>query len=105
MAKVEVNPGVCGMVCKVEISKKDRMNLEVKLDSKCEMVNKLGELIGEVNLREALRPHGANIVYDKAAGTIGHVTCPIPMAILKAIEVEAGMALPRPVTLSFETDR
>ena len=90
---------------KVEISKKDRMNMEVKLDTKCQMVNKLGELIGEVNLREALKPHGGNIIYEKAAGTIGHAACPVPMAVLKAIEVEAGMALPRPVNLTFEIDK
>ena len=105
MAKVEVNPGVCGMVCNVEVSKKDRMNLEVKIETKCEMVNKLGELIGEVNLRDALKPHGANIIYEKAADSIRHVTCPVPMAVLKAIEVEAGMALPRPVSVTFETDK
>ena len=31
-----------------------------------------------------------------------HVSCPIPLGIIKAIEVEAGLALPTDVGIHFE---
>ncbi|MBI4316389.1 MAG: hypothetical protein HY679_10665, partial [Chloroflexi bacterium] len=32
-----------------------------------------------------------------------HTACPIPAAILKAIEVEVGIALPKDVTITFSS--
>ncbi|MBN2239239.1 MAG: hypothetical protein JW712_05660 [Dehalococcoidales bacterium] len=102
MARVIVNPGVCGMECTIEVTKADRMNFVVKIETKCEMVKKLAEGISEINLRNALKAFGGNCISEQAAEVIKHPTCPIPTAILKAIEVEAGMALPRPITITFE---
>jgi hypothetical protein len=50
MTKVSINPGVCGMDCQVVVSKIDRMNMRIEIESKCPMVTKLSELLAEVNL-------------------------------------------------------
>ena len=42
-----------------------------------------------------------SVVYQSAARHIRHTACPIPAAILKAIEVEVGIALPKDVTITF----
>jgi hypothetical protein len=42
-------------------------------------------------------------VYQSAAQHIRHTACPIPTAILKAIEVEVGIALPKDVTITFSS--
>jgi hypothetical protein len=42
-----------------------------------------------------------SVVYQSAARHIRHTACPIPAAILKAIEVEVGIALPQDVTITF----
>ncbi|TFH34446.1 MAG: hypothetical protein E4G99_09495 [Anaerolineales bacterium] len=42
-----------------------------------------------------------SIVYQSAARHIRHTGCPIPSAILKAIEVEVGIALPHDVVINF----
>jgi hypothetical protein len=39
---------------------------------------------------------------EKAAESGLHVSCPIPVSILKAIEVEAELALPTDVIIHFE---
>ena len=101
MTRVKVEPGVCGMVSTIEVSK-DGMKMNLKIDSACEMVKQLGEGLAEVSLRDALKPHAESIVYEWASKVRSHAACPVPMAILKAIEVEAKMALPRPVSITFE---
>ncbi|MFC1920265.1 DUF6951 family protein [Chloroflexota bacterium] len=102
MTRVTVNPGVCGMVSTITVSKKDRWQVNLKIDSKCEMIIKIGEELAEMDMRDAMKPQSESSVYKCASKVRSHTACPVPMAILKAMEVEAGMALPRPVSLTFE---
>ena len=39
------------------------------------------------------------IVGEEAARTLPHPACPVPVGIIKAIEVEAGLDLPRDVEI------
>ena len=41
-------------------------------------------------------------VYKAASRSTRHFMCPVPVAVLKAIEVEAGLALPKDVSFSFK---
>jgi hypothetical protein len=59
----------------------------------CAMAAKMGESLAEVAK-----------VYQCASECNLHAACPVPMAILKAIEVEAGLALPRPVLIRFDRE-
>jgi len=101
MTKVKINPGVCGMECTVEVSKIDRMNFNVKVESKCQMVTKLGEQFKTINMRDALKKYGQSVVFEQASQILAHGTCPVPTGLLKAIEAEARMALPRDVSITF----
>jgi hypothetical protein len=40
-------------------------------------------------------------VYISASKRIKHTSCPVPMAITKAIEVELGISVPEKVKLTF----
>ncbi|MBI4771144.1 MAG: hypothetical protein HY784_12220, partial [Chloroflexi bacterium] len=51
---------------------------------------------------QVFRPMDESAVYQSAARHIRHTACPIPAAILKAIEVEVGIALPRDVHIQFQ---
>ena len=42
-----------------------------------------------------------NPVYTKGATCLKHVACPVPSGILKALEVEAGLAVPKDVSIIF----
>ncbi|MFC2038503.1 DUF6951 family protein [Chloroflexota bacterium] len=102
MTKVKVNAGACGMVSIVDVSNLGQMKMSVKIESDCEMLKKLGEQLEEISLRDALKNHAESEIYMKASESLKHTACPVPSAILKAIEVEAKMNLPRPVTIEFE---
>jgi len=102
MTRVVANPGICGKVTIVEIVKIDKRRVRVKIISGCETATKMGESLVELDQWNALKPHVQSEVYKSASECHIHASCPVPMAILKAIEVEAGLALPRPVLIQFE---
>jgi hypothetical protein len=101
MTKVVIHPGACGMLVRVEVEKKDAKTYSVRIDSECEMVLKLGKEIPELTMMDAFKRLLDNPVYTKAAICLRHVACPVPAAILKALEVEAGLNLPRDVSITF----
>jgi len=102
MTRVVVNPGICGMKATVEVDRVGKRKVSVRITSDCEMVAKMGESLVELDQWDALKPLLHSEVYQCASECSLHTTCPVPMAILKAIEVEAGLALPRPVLVQFE---
>ena len=103
MTTVVVNPGVCGMSTIIKVINNGKLQVKVDITSDCEMVTKMGEALSELDLGDALKPPMHSKVYRCASEFHLHCSCPVPMAALKAIEVEAGLALPRPVLIKFET--
>jgi len=103
MTRVVVNPGICGMAAAIEVVKVGKGRVGVRITSDCEMVTKMGKSLAELDQEDALKPLLQSGVYQCASERSLHASCPVPMAVLKAIEVEAGLALPRPVLVQFET--
>ncbi len=104
MAKVKVDPGQCGMATVIEVTKKDKGTFELKIDSSCEMILKLSKEVPTLTLADAFKKLLENPVYKKGATCIRHVACPVPSAILKALEVEAGLGVPKDVSIVFIRD-
>jgi len=76
----------------------------VIIESECANVAKLSEEIASVSVLDELRvPINETAVYRAAAACRLHAACPVPSAILKAIEVSAGLALPADVHMAIET--
>ena len=101
MTKVVINPGACGMLVTVEVEKKEGKIFSVRITTECEMVEKLGREIPELTMMDAFKRLQENPVYKKGATCLRHVACPVPSGILKALEVEAGLNLPRDVSITF----
>lgn len=104
MAKVLIQPGACGMPATVEVKKKDKKTFTVAITSECEMVKNLGKEITELTMMDAFRKLHDNPVYTKGAVCLKHVSCPVPCGILKALEVEAGLNVPKDSSIHFEKD-
>ena len=104
MTKILIQPGACGMPATVEVKKKGKKTFTVTITSECEMVGKLGNELPELDFMDAFKRLLDNPVYTKGAGCLKHVSCPVPTGILKALEVEAGLAVPRDVSIVFEKD-
>jgi len=102
MTRAVVNPGICGMTATVEVVKVGNRKFRVEVTSDCEMVSKMAKSLVELGQQDVLKQLVDSDVYKYASGCRLHTSCPVPMAILKAIEIEAGLALPQPVLVYFE---
>jgi hypothetical protein len=103
MTKAIVNPGVCGMTITVEVTKDSQRRAKIKITTNCEKVNGMAGALSEVSLLDALKQPIDSEIYQAASEHGLCVSCPVAMAILKAIEVENGLALPSSVTVQLET--
>jgi len=114
MTRVECDPGICGNLCTVEATRssdpdvveanKRKVRLKVKCD--CERVARMADQLteldeGEVDEWDPIQPRGEPKICQYARQYRFCAACPVPTAILKAIEVEAGLAIPRAAHIEF----
>ncbi len=98
-----VKPGVCNMDAKIVAALgEDMMSVDVTIETKCPMIQKMSPITGINAYSEVGTPMAESVIYQKATECIRHTACPIPCAIVKCVEVESGMAIKRPVTIEFE---
>ncbi len=105
MTKVKINPGVCGLVTAVEATSPDGFTVELNVRSGCDSVNGMFKALGTSfdAFELCLKKPGDNPFYTYAAENFpGHAACPTIAGILKAIEVECKLALPKDVSITFE---
>ena len=102
MTRAVIDPGICGIRTVVEVDKITQRKVRIRITSDCQKVKELGESLGELDTFETFKQHKDCAVYKGASSCSLHVSCPVPMAILKTIEIAAGFALPRDVVVRFE---
>jgi tRNA threonylcarbamoyladenosine modification (KEOPS) complex Cgi121 subunit len=105
MTKVIVNSGACGFTVTIKAVKGKDKKIALSLDTACEMVQKMLADISSVDQRVTLTGFRDNPVYLSAAKHLKHVACPVPSAILKAIETEAGMNVSKDVRIEFVREK
>ena len=99
---LNVAPGICGFSCVIEARKGNRETVSLMINrSECEHVQRLSDLVKEITLKGLFAPFDANPVYISAQKARCHSSCPIPSAVLKAVEVAMSMALPKDVSIEF----
>ena len=101
--RVEAEPGICGFPCVIEARKKGPRAVSLKITgSECEHIKRLSENVVEMGLRDLFKPITKNPVYVSAQQAGCHSSCPVPAAVLKAVEVAMDMALPKDVYIKFK---
>lgn len=109
MTKVSIDAGICGFTTHVTAERKSGYVATFELESECPNWVKVNAILGgkEIDMMKELfkdRETGAvsSQVIDTALKLIPHVSCPVMSGILKALEVSAGLALPKDSTITFE---
>jgi len=103
LTQVTVDGGACGFTATIEVEKMDRHTVRVAIRSECEQIVAMNLDLAELNWRRGVFCQIADSrVYQSASQHLKHAACPIPGAILKAIEVEVGIALAKDVIIHFE---
>jgi len=108
MRSLEVQAGACGYTAKITIHKVDERHVRVEIESGCDQITAMNTDLACLQWKgkghEVFRPMNDSAVYRSASARIRHTACPIPSAILKAIEVEVGAALARDVKINFSPE-
>ncbi|MHB8916883.1 MAG: DUF6951 family protein [Desulfocucumaceae bacterium] len=100
MAKAKVFAGACGFTTVVKVSKIAKMKVRVQIISACQDVRKLNDDLAEVDCsRGVFGSMVDSYIYRVASDKLKNSDCPVPCAIIKAIQVELGGAIPKDVTI------
>ncbi len=102
MTKVEIEPGNCGFTATVEAEMNgDLCNLHI--ESQCAAIQRLASELTQVNpYKEISFRRSMPTILEKGSQYCTHTACPVPVGIIKAVEVAAKLALPKDVTIKFE---
>jgi hypothetical protein len=96
MVEIKVNPGVCGFIANLKFNSEDAQMVNVSVQTGCTYVQEFVAALGELDaFIECLGKFGTGTVSEMAHKYCKHSACPVPSAILKGIEVECGLALPK----------
>jgi hypothetical protein len=95
LAKAEIDSGICGFAATVE-TRMEGSKCLVKVESNCDAIVRLGEELQEVDPFQEITFRGAGPKsLEMGRKHCYHTACPVPVGIIKAIEIEAGLALPK----------
>jgi hypothetical protein len=99
MAKAEIFAGICGFNTTVQ-THMNGSTCQLEIHSECKAIQRLAENLTEVDpFKEISFRRQMPQTYEAAHQYCSHAACPVPSGIIKAIEVEAGLALPKDVTI------
>ena len=100
---VTVDPGICGFPCVIKARKAGARKVLLEISgSDCEQIQRLAERLATLSLKEIFAPLSRNPVYIAAEKSSCHLSCAIPVAVIKAAEVALELALPQEVHIKFE---
>jgi len=105
LTSVVINPGVCGFVTTVQAVKTGKRRVSVTIVTDCKQTGELNQVLKDIDIWTALEPGNELSIQTQAVKHGLHSACPIPSGIVKAIEVETGLALPRDVSIHFESNK
>lgn len=102
MAKAEICSGVCGFNTTVEAQKDGSGQVQLRIESECKGIQRLaGELTQVDPYRQFTYRGEGPLTFELAGEYCSHAACPVPVGIIKAIEIEAGLALPADVSIKL----
>ncbi|MFN2234950.1 MAG: DUF6951 family protein [Anaerolineales bacterium] len=101
MAKAEVMAGNCGFTTQID-AKMNGNTCELHISSECKAIERMAAEITEVNpYKEISFKRAMPIIHEAGVKHCTHAACPVPVSIIKAVEVEAGLALPTDVVIKL----
>lgn len=102
MAKAEIQPGNCGFTTTVQATMAEDV-CKIEIHSQCQAIQKLAQELQEVDPYKEIsfRRNNSPQILQMGAKFCTHAACPVPVGIIKAVEVAAGMTLPTDVIIKL----
>ena len=104
MAKAEVFAGVCGFTTTIEATMEGKV-CRLAISSDCDAIRHLSEELTQVQpFQEISSRRAVPQTLQMGLKHCIHAACPVPVGIIKAVEVEAKLALPRDVVIKVSKE-
>jgi hypothetical protein len=101
LSKAEISSGICGFRATVEARPEGRRCV-VSIQSDCDAIQRMAQELGEVDpFREISFRGEGPLTLRLGAKYCYHPACPVPVGIIKAVEVASGLALPQDATIAL----
>lgn len=101
MARAEIFAGNCGYNTEVDATM-DGQVCKLSITSDCPHISKMAEELKEVNPYEEISfKRAMPKIHEAGHKYCTHTACPVPSGIVKAVEIEAKLALPTDVTIKL----
>jgi len=95
MATAEIDSGICGFSATVRTILVGS-RVKITIESECQAIQDLAAELAEVDPFQEITFRGSGPRSLKmGAKHCYHTACPVPVGIIKAVEIEAGLALPK----------
>lgn len=94
MTRAEIGCGVCGFHAVVMAQADAEGSVALEVSSDCSAVQRLAEVLHQVDPYTESGSFLGSSVYRAADACLRHPDCVVPAGILRAVNVEAGLALP-----------
>ncbi len=103
MIEVKVNPGICGLNTIITTESNDGQNAAISIKTECPNLKPLENELKEADgFTECFGKMCDTKTYKLANKYCKHTACPVPCAIIKAIEAACGFALPKDACISVK---
>ncbi len=101
MSKAEIHSGICGFTTEVEAAMNGKAcNLVIRSD--CKSIQKLAQNLKQVNpFQEISFRQSIPQTIELGMQHCPHAACPVPVGIIKAVEVAAKLAVPADVSIKL----
>lgn len=104
MSKAEISSGICGHVTTVEATMDGKV-CKLTITSDCKAIQQLAQELTEVNpLMEISSRRATPQTLQMGLKHCIHAACPVPVGIIKAVEVAAKLALPKDAVIKVSKD-
>jgi hypothetical protein len=101
MAQADIIAGNCGFLTRVQTSMEGKV-CKLRITSDCTAIQRMAEELTEVEpFKEISFKRAMPKTHEMGIKHCTHAACPVPVGIIKAIEIEAGLALPTDVSIKL----
>jgi len=105
-AKSEIDAGICGFHTTVRAQSEDDQFVAFDLATDCEKISRLGDrlkTLGPLDAFEEINPASGSRLMETVRATLPGCCagCAVPVGLFKAMQVAAGLALPKEVRIAI----
>ena len=108
-AAVEIDAGICGLQTKAQVVSNDGQNITFDVTTNCEKIRQLAQILrekGHIDAYQEISPNGPAVVMTAVKDTLTGCCagCAVPVGLFKAMQVAAGLALPKDIIIKLTKD-